>query len=59
MSLHSIRNLNLLATLAAGYIGLTSAIHKDSIYLKELMECSKHIYGIPKFIFYALVYALE
>lgn len=59
MSLQSIRNLNLLATLAAGYIGLTSAIHKDSIYLKELKECSKRIYGVPKFIFYALGYALE
>ena len=58
MSLQSIRNLNLLATLAAGYIRLTSAIHKDSIYLKELKECSKRIYGVSKFIFYALGYAI-
>ncbi len=27
MSLQSIRNLNLPATLAAGYIGLTSSVH--------------------------------
>jgi len=27
--------------------------------LKELKECSKRIYEIPKFIFYALGYAIE
>ncbi len=59
MSLQSIRNLNLLATLAAGYIGLTSSAHSESIYLKELKECSKHIYEVPKFIFYTLGYAIE
>ncbi len=58
-SLHSIRNLNLCATLAAGYIGLTSSVQEDSIFLMELKECSKHIYGIPEFIFYALGYAVE
>ncbi len=52
-------NLNLLATLAAGYIGLTSSAHGESIYLKELKECSKRIDEIPKFIFYALGYAIE
>lgn len=59
MSLQSIRNLNLFATLSAGYIGLTSCVHEESIYLKELKECSKRIYEIPKFIFYALGYAIE
>ena len=59
MSLQSIRNLNLLATLAAGYIGLISSIHKDSIFLMELKECSRRIYGVPQFIFYALGHALE
>lgn len=59
MSLQSIRNLNLLATLAVGYIGLTASIHRDSIFLAELKECSKRIYEMPKFIFYALGYALE
>ena len=51
MSLQSIRNLNLLATLAAGYIALTSTVHSESIFLIELKECSKRIYEIPKFIF--------
>ncbi|MCM1181583.1 MAG: hypothetical protein NC347_15115, partial [Clostridium sp.] len=59
MSLQSIRNLNLFATLAAGYIGLTSAAHEESIFLMELKECSRRIYEIPKFIFYALGYAIE
>ena len=59
MSLLSIRNLNLFAALAAGYIGLTSSVHNESIYLKELKECSKRIYEVPKFIFYALGYAIE
>ncbi len=59
MSLQSIRNLNLLATLVAGYIGLISSAHSESIYLKELKECSKRIYEIPKFIFYAHGYAIE
>lgn len=59
MSLQSIRNLNLFATLATGYIGLTSSVHEDRIFLMELKECSKRIYEIPQFIFYALGYAIE
>lgn len=34
MSLQSIRNLNMLATLASGYIGLTLSAHSESIYLE-------------------------
>ena len=59
MSLQSIRNLNMFATLATGYIGITSSAHKDSVFLMELKGCSKRIYEIPKFIFYALGYAME
>ena len=59
MSLQSIRNLNLFAMLAAGYIGLTSSVHEESIFLMELKECSKRIYEMPKFILYALGYAME
>ena len=59
MSLQSIRNLNLLATLAVAYISLTTAVHKDSLFLTELKECSKRIYKMPKFILYALGYAIE
>lgn len=35
MSLQSIRNLDLFAMLAVGYIGLTTAVHKDSIFFAE------------------------
>lgn len=59
MSLQSIRNLNLLAMLAAGYIGLTSSVHEESIFLMELKECSKRIYEVPPFIFYALGCAIK
>lgn len=59
MSMQSIRNLNLLATLAAGYIGLISSARSESIFLRELKECSLRIYGVPRFLFYALGYALE
>lgn len=59
MSLQSIRNLNLLATLAAGYIAVINSEKEDTIFMLELKECSKRIYDIPKFIFYALGYAIE
>ena len=59
MSLQSIRNLNLLAMLAVGYISLTTAVHEESIFLAELKECSKRIYEMPQFIFYAIGYAME
>ncbi len=59
MSLQSIRSLNFFATLAAGYISLISSIHRESIFLEELKECSKRIYEVSKFIFYALGYAIE
>ncbi len=59
MSLQSIRNMNLMAMLAVGYIGIISVVKKETIFLAELKECSKRIYGIPKFIFYTLGYAIE
>ena len=59
MSLQSIRNLNLFATLATGYIAVINAEKEDTIFMLELMECSKRIYDMPKFIFYALGYAIE
>ena len=54
MSLQSIRNLNLLAMLAVGYISLTTSVHKDSIFLAEIKECSKRIYGMPQFVYLLL-----
>lgn len=59
MSLQSIRNLNLLATIAAGYIGIMNSEKEETIFMMELKECSKRIYDMPKFIFYALGYAIE
>lgn len=59
MLLQSIRNLNLFAMLATGYIGIMSSEKDDTIFMLELKECSKRIYDIPKFIFYALGYAIE
>ena len=58
-SLKSIRNFNLIATIAVGYIGITTSEKKYSIFLKELKECPKRIYEIPKFIYYAIGYAIE
>ena len=58
ISLRSIRNLNLFATLAAGYIAVVNAEKEDTIFMSELKECSKRIYDMPKFIFYALGYAI-
>jgi len=58
-SLKSIRNFNLIATITVGYIGITTSEKKDSIFLKELKECSKRIYEIPKFIYYVIGYAIE
>ena len=59
MSLQSIRNLNLFATLATGYIGIIGSEKEGTIFMMELRECSKRIYDIPKFIFYALGYAIR
>lgn len=59
MSLQSICNLNLLATLATGYIGIMNSEKEDTIFMMELRECSKRIYNTPKFIFYALGYAIR
>lgn len=59
MSLQSIRNLNLFATLAVGYIGIMNSEKEDTVFMKELKECPKRIFGLPRFIFYTLGYAIE
>jgi hypothetical protein len=43
--------------IAAGYIGIMRLKKEDTVFMMELKECSKRIYDIPKFIFYALGYA--
>jgi len=53
-SLKSIRNLDLLLTVAIGYIGTLSEKINDSIEVMEVIEASKRLYGLSKFTFYAI-----
>jgi len=53
-SLKSIRNLDLLLTIAIGYIGFISEKQDDRRMVLEIIAISKRIYGIPKFVFYAI-----
>ncbi len=59
MSLNSIRNLNFFATLAVGYLGIFYSGNNGSPFMDRVFECSKRIYKIPKFVFYAMGYAFE
>jgi len=59
MSLNSIRNLNFFATLAVGYLGIFYSENNGSPFMDRVFECSKRIYKIPKFVFYAMGYAFE
>ena len=53
-SLQSIRNLDLLLTIAIGYIGTLSDKIDESIEVREIIHASKRLYGLSKFTFYAL-----
>ena len=53
-SLKSIRNLDLLLTIAIGYIGTLSEKIDESIEVLEIIEASKRLYGLSKFTFYAI-----
>ena len=53
-SLRAIRNLDLLLTIAIGYIGLMSERADDKRIVMELIHLSKRIYGVPRFRFYAI-----
>ena len=53
-SLKSIRTLDLLLTIAVGYIGMMSERADDKRIVLELIHISKRIYGVPKFMFYAI-----
>ena len=59
MSLKSIRNINFFATLAVGYLGIFYSENNGSPFMDRVFECSKRIYKIPKFVFYAMGYAFE
>ncbi len=53
-SIRSIRNIDLLLTIAIGYIGIISEKHDKRRIVMELINISKRIYGMPKFVFYAI-----
>jgi hypothetical protein len=53
-SLNSIRNLDLLLTVAIGYIGMMSENVEERKTTMELITISKRIYDTPKFLFYAI-----
>ena len=53
-SLKSIRNLDLLLTIAIGYIGFISEKYDERRMVMEIICVSKRIYGVPKFVFYAI-----
>ena len=53
-SLQSIRNLDLLLSVAIGYIGTLSEKINESVEVMEIIEASKRLYGLAKFTFYAL-----
>lgn len=53
-SLTSIRVLNTMLTVLIGLISTFSEKQDQSIFIKEIIECSKRIYGKSKFVYYAL-----
>jgi len=52
--LKSIRNLDLLLTVAIGYIGTLSEKVDESIEVMEVVYASKRLYGLARFTFYAI-----
>lgn len=53
-SLQSIRNLDLMLTIAIGYIGILSENIYRRIEIHEIIIASKRLYGLAKFTFYAI-----
>ena len=53
-SLKSIRNLDLLLTIAIGYIGFLSEKPEERSVVMEIIAISKRIYATPKFLFYSI-----
>jgi len=53
-SLKSIRNLDLMLTIAIGYIGTLSEKIEYSVEVREIIEASKRLYGLSRFTFYAI-----
>lgn len=57
-SLDSIRNLDMLLSMAIGYIGILSEKIDEKIEVIEIVVASKRLYGLAKFTFYAIAYGL-
>ena len=52
--LKSIRTLDLLLTIAIGYIGVISEKYEERLSTMQIIKVSKRIYNIRKFVFYAI-----
>ena len=53
-SLNAIRNLDMILTIAIGYIGIMSEHFDERKSVMEVIEISKRIYDVPKFKFYSI-----
>jgi len=53
-ALKSIRNLDLMLTVAIGHIGILSEKADESIEVRKIIAASKRLYGLAKFTFYAI-----
>lgn len=54
-SLKSIRNLDLLLTIAIGYLAEISGKSENIKMRAEVIEASKRLFGVPNFIYYAVL----
>ncbi len=53
-SLKSIRNLDLLLTIAIGYVAEISGKSDNIKLCAEIIEVSKRLFGVPNFVYYAV-----
>ena len=53
-SLESIRNLDLILSMAIGYIGILSEKVDGSVEVMHVIQAAKRLYGLAKFTFYAI-----
>ena len=53
-SLKSIRNLDLLLTIAIGYVAELSGKSENIKLRAEIIEVSKRLFGVPSFVYYAV-----
>ena len=53
-SLKSIRNLDLLLTIAIGYVAELSGKSENIKLRTEIIEVSKRLFGVPSFVYYAV-----